>query len=69
MPEIRLKADLSYGMFLYHWIILNIIVWFDLMNGLVWYRTLILFFVATLIAAGTSRRLNRLCRRLFLKNE
>lgn len=67
LPEIRLKADLSYGMFLYHWIILNIIVWFDLMNRLVWYRTLILFFVATLIAAGTSRRLNRLCRRLLKK--
>lgn len=67
LPEIRLKADLSYGMFLYHWIILNIIIWFDLMNRLVWYRTLILFAAATLIAAEASRRLNRLCSRLYTK--
>lgn len=69
LPKIRLKADLSYGMFLYHWIILNIIVWFDLMNRLVWYQTLILFAAATLVAAEASRRLNRLCSRLYTKNE
>lgn len=69
LPRIRLRADLSYGMFLYHWIILNIIVWFDLMNRLVWYQALILFVAATLVAAEASRRLNRLCSRLYSKNE
>ena len=32
LPSIRLKPDLSYGMFLYHWIILNIIVHFQLLS-------------------------------------
>lgn len=69
LPKVRVKPDLSYGMFLYHWIVLNSIVWFDLMNRLVWYQTLILFAAATLIAAEASRRLNRLCSRLYSKKE
>lgn len=67
LPAVRLKVDLSYGMFLYHWIILNIIVWFDLMNRLLWYQSLVLFAAASLLAAGISDRLNRLCRRLYVK--
>lgn len=55
LPEIRLKRDLSYGMFLYHWIILNIIAYFDLMDRMPWYAGLLLFFAGTLAAAGVSR--------------
>lgn len=69
LPSVRWKADLSYGMFLYHWIVLNIIVWFDLMNRLVWYQTLLLYAAASLMAAQGSLWLNRLCRRLYSRRQ
>lgn len=58
LPKIRLKPDLSYGMFLYHWIILNIIVHFDLMNRLPWYAGLLMFIIGTMTAAVISWALN-----------
>ena len=57
LPKIRLKTDLTYGMFLYHWIILNIIVHYDLMNKLPWYAGMLLFLTGTVIAAAVSRKL------------
>ena len=54
LPKIRLKCDLSYGMFLYHWLVLNIIVHFDLMNRLPWHASLLLFIIASLSAAWLS---------------
>lgn len=55
LPGIRLKPDLSYGMFLYHWIVLNIMTHYDLMDRMPWYAGLLLFFAGTLAAAGLSR--------------
>lgn len=55
LPEIRLKQDLSYGMFLYHWIILNIMAHYELMDRMPWYAGLLLFFAGTMAAAGVSR--------------
>lgn len=54
MPKIRLKPDLSYGMFLYHWIVLNIMAHFDLMNRLSWHAGMLLFIAGTLAAAVIS---------------
>lgn len=67
LPGIRLKSNLSYGMFLYHWIILNIIVHYDLMNAVQWYVCLMLFLVGTLIVAAVSGRINRFCDNFFQK--
>ena len=58
LPKIRLKVDLSYGMFLYHWIVLNVIVHFNLMNKLPWYAATLLFMVGTAAAAMISWGLN-----------
>lgn len=68
LPAVRWKSDLSYGMFLYHWIVLNVIIWFDLLNRLVFYQSLILFLAASLIAAELSRRLKRLGSRIYSEN-
>lgn len=57
LPEIRLKQDLSYGIFLYHWIILNIMAHYELMDRMPWYAGLLLFFAGTMAAAGVSRAL------------
>lgn len=54
LPKLRFRCDLTYGMFLYHWIVLNVIVHFDLMNRLPWYLALLLFVTATLSAAWLS---------------
>lgn len=64
LPEIRLKPDLSYGMFLYHWIILNMITHFDLINRLPWYAGLLLFIIGTITAAVISWALNLYCNNI-----
>lgn len=65
LPGVRQKADLSYGMFLYHWIVLNIIVHYDLMNRLPWYAGLLLFLTGSVTAAAVSRSLNFLCQKVY----
>lgn len=68
LPKIRIKCDLSYGIFLYHWIFLNIIVHFNLMNRLSWYVSLLFFIVATLLTAWISQRLvQRIRHKVFIK--
>lgn len=69
LPGIRIKCDLSYGMFLYHWIFLNIIVHFDFMNRLPWYVNLLFFITATLLAAWISQCLIRALRHRRKRNE
>lgn len=63
LPKIRLKYDFSYGMFLYHWIILNIIVHFDLMNKMPWYVGLFVFITGTMTASVISWTLRYRCNR------
>lgn len=56
LPKIRVSCDLSYEMFLYHWIVLNVVVHFDLMNKIHWILALILFTVLTLLLSWLSWR-------------
>ena len=69
LPKIRLKYDFSYGMFLYHWIILNIIVHFDLMNRMPWYAGLFLFITGTMTASVISWALKGGCYRVVKRIE
>ncbi len=69
LPTIRLKYDFSYGMFLYHWIILNIIVHFDLMNRMPWYVGLFLFITGTMTASVISWALKGGCYRVVKRIE
>lgn len=57
LPAFRLKIDLSYGLFLYHWIILNVLIHFNLISSLPWPVTLLLFISATLFIAYGSQTL------------
>lgn len=54
LPAIRIKTDLSYGMFLYHWIVLNLLVHFNLFNKLPWLVCLMLFIAFTLVLSWCS---------------
>lgn len=54
LPGFRIRCDLSYEMFLYHWIILNVIVHFDLMNRLPWYLCFMIFFFVTILLSWLS---------------
>lgn len=54
LPALRIKTDLTYGMFLYHWIVLNMIVYFDLFRKLPWSICLFLFILATLLLSWCS---------------
>ena len=56
LPAFRIGTDLSYGIFLYHWIVLNVFVHFDLTNRLPWVVTLLLFIGVTLLLAWASTR-------------
>lgn len=55
LPSIRLKRDLSYGIFLYHWIVLNFIVYFQLLSKWKWYLSFGFFILATLFLAWCSQ--------------
>lgn len=63
LPPFRIKLDLSYGMFLYHWMVLNIFVHFGWLSRLAWPVTLGLFIGSTLILSWLSRWLVSKCKR------
>ena len=54
LPSVRIKKDITYGMFLYHWIVLNVIVYFNLMNKLSWGLCVFLFIGGSLSLAWIS---------------
>ncbi len=56
LPKTRFSCDLSYEIFLYHWIVLNVIVHFELINKLPWTVCILIFTVATLILSWLSWR-------------
>lgn len=57
LPAIRIPCDLTYEIFLYHWIVLNVIIHFDLINKLSWGVSLTILVIVTFILAGLSWRL------------
>lgn len=54
LPKMQFRVDLTYGMFLYHWPVLNILIHYDLMNKLHWGWSLLILVVATLALAFLS---------------
>lgn len=54
LTAIRFKCDITYGMFLYHWIVLNVMVYLDLMNTLPWSFSLLIYLTITLLVAWLS---------------
>ena len=54
LPAKRLKRDLSYGMFLYHWIVINIMVHLQLFVLLSWSICMIIFVAVTILLAWLS---------------
>lgn len=57
LPHGRIRPDLTYEMFLYHWIVLNVIIHFDLMNRLHWLLCLLLYTAAVLAVSFAANRL------------
>lgn len=56
LPAMRIPCDLTYEIFLYHWIVLNIIIYFDLIIKLSWGVSLIILVVLTFALAWVSWR-------------
>lgn len=54
LPAIRIKFDCTYGIFLYHWIVLNVLIHFDLLNRIPWVASFLIFFVSTFAIAALS---------------
>lgn len=54
LPKIRLKKDISYGMFLYHWIVINVFVHFDIYKKLHWAAALLIFVAVSVILGWLS---------------
>lgn len=54
LPTIRIKCDLSYGMFLYHWIVLNVMVHFNVFGYMPWPICVIIFVSVTILTAWLS---------------
>lgn len=56
----RLRFDCTYGIFLYHWIVLNVIVHFDLLNRVNWLGSMALYVGLTMILADGSTKIRNL---------
>lgn len=56
LPAIRISCDLTYEIFLYHWIVLNIIIHFDLIAKWSWEVALIILVALTFALAWLSWR-------------
>ena len=56
LPKIRIELDLTYGMFLYHWIILNIIIYFNIFEKMPIIVIGLLYLGVTLTLAYFSRK-------------
>ena len=74
LPAIRIKCDLTYGIFLYHWVVLNVIVHYDLINLWDWGWCLLLLVTVTFALAWLSWRFvgrasGKLIKRILNKNE
>lgn len=54
LPAIRIKCDLSYGMFLYHWVVINIMVHLDVFGYMPWLLCVIIFISVTILTAWLS---------------
>ena len=54
LPSVRIKCDLSYGIFLYHWIVLNVMVSMDMFASVSWYVCGIIFVIFTIVLAWGS---------------
>lgn len=67
LPPIVIKKDITYGLFLYHWIILNLLIHFQIMSKLNWMFNLMIFFLGSVVCAGISNYCGKRINRLFLK--
>ncbi len=61
LPPIRIRKDITYGLFLYHWIVLNILIHFKLLQTKHWLICMILFLVMSGFFAWGS---NCICNKL-----
>lgn len=64
LPPVRLKMDITYGLFLYHWIVLNIMVHFEMLQKGNWFICLLVFLAGTIFLAWGS---GYLCKILITK--
>lgn len=54
LPAIRIKWDLTYGIFLYHWIVLNVMVHLQVFSYMQWLVCVIIFIFITILTAWLS---------------
>lgn len=54
IPKIRIKTDITYGIFLYHWLVLNIFIYIDVFSRINWLLCLVLYLVITWLLAYGS---------------
>lgn len=55
LPSVRMKYDISYGIFLYHWIIINIMVHLDIFSKMSWAVCGVFFIIATFVLSYASK--------------
>lgn len=55
LPAVRIKQDISYGIFLYHWIIINIMVHLNIFSKMSWDVCGVLFIITTFVLSYASK--------------
>ena len=64
LPPGRIRPDLTYEIFLYHWIVLNVIIHFDLMARLPWLLCLLLYTASVVAVSFAADRFTAFLYRL-----
>lgn len=64
LPSLRLKHDITYELFLSHWIVLNILINYDILNKVSMFVSLTIFLFGSVILALFVYRVERGTRKL-----
>lgn len=54
LPKIRIKVDLTYGIFLYHWIVINVMYHLGIFMKLSWFMCFLIFVTSVMLLAWAS---------------
>lgn len=56
LPEIHIKIDLTYGIFLYHWPVMNLLIHYNIMKNQQWFIGYLLFLLCTVCISYLSKK-------------
>lgn len=70
LPCVRIKKDITYGLFLYHWIVLNVMIHLKVMETCNWVLCLIIFFgISIMLAYISNSVINKIYHKYYIREK